>query len=32
LIEIISDRKQETEIKSLKKLSSKWRTVKHGVP
>jgi hypothetical protein len=28
----VTNRKQETEIKSLQKFSSKWRTAKHGVP
>jgi hypothetical protein len=32
LVQILCDRKQKTEIKSLNKFSSKWGTVKHGVP
>jgi hypothetical protein len=28
----LTNRKQKTEIKSFEKLSSKWGTVKHGVP
>jgi len=28
----LTNRKQKTEIKSFEKFSSKWGTVKHGVP
>jgi hypothetical protein len=31
-ISYITNRKQKTEIKSFEKYSSKWGTVKHGVP
>jgi hypothetical protein len=31
-ISYVTNRKQKTEIKSFEKFSSKWETVKHGVP